>query len=208
MLAVMEATPLRSVPARLPEPVNPMHALAQVQRMLPDLAPEARRALALVDLGARPRAEAAAELGLSQAELSRLLAAARKALRRTLAPLPAGGWCERAEILLSDRLDGVLTRSGEARLDAHLGACERCASHELRLAQAHDLLVSSYLEAHRPAPAPAAKAAPAELRVVEETPAPAPQLRAWHAAFVVGLLLVVAAVVLALLAVTDAVNVP
>jgi len=53
MLARMEGTPLRSVPASLPGPVNPVHALAQVERALPDLAPDARRALALVDLAAR-----------------------------------------------------------------------------------------------------------------------------------------------------------
>src|SRR5213082_254317 len=110
--------------------------------------------------GARPRAQAAGELGVSEPELSRLLAVARKALRRTVAQLPAGGWCERAERLISDRLDGTLAPAGEARLDSHLLGCERCAIHEQRLVQAHDRLVEAYLEAHSPRPALAASAKP------------------------------------------------
>jgi len=211
MLARMEGTPLRSVPASLPGPVNTVHALAQVERALPDLVPDARRALALVGLGSRPRAEAAGELGVSEPELSRLLAAARKALRRTVAQLPAGGWCERAERLISDRLDGALAAAGEARLDSHLLGCERCATHEQRLVQAHDLLVEAYLDAHPPRPALAASAKPpaaAELRVVESPDGRAPTLRGWHIAFVVGVLLALAAVVLAILGATGAVHVP
>jgi len=210
MLARMEGTPLRSVPASLPGPVNTVHALAQVERALPDLVPDARRALALVGLGSRPRAEAAGELGVSEPELSRLLAAARKALRRTVAQLPAGGWCERAERLISDRLDGALAAAGEARLDSHLLGCERCATHEQRLVQAHDRLVEAYLEAHSPRPALAASATrpAAELRVVESLDERAPSLRGWHIAFVVGVLLVLAAVVLAILGATGAVHVP
>ena len=209
MLARMEGTPLRSVPASLPGPVNTVHALAQVERALPDLVPEARRALALVGLGLRPRAEAAGELGVSAPELSRLLAVARKALRRTVAQLPAGGWCERAERLISDRMDGTLAPAGEARLDSHLLGCERCAIHEQRLVQAHDLLVEAYLETHPPKPALATAAAPvAELRVVEPSTESMASPRVWHLAFVIGLLLALAAVVLALLAVTGAVHVP
>jgi Putative zinc-finger len=222
----MEGTPLRSVPARLPGPVNPVHAIAQVARVLPDLAPEARRALALVDLGARPRTEAAIELGVAEHELSRLLSAGRKALRRTVAQLPAGGWCERAERLISDRIDGVLAPAGEARLTAHLRGCDRCATHEQRLVQGHDVLVQTYLEAHPPAPAVAPKAAagPAEVRLVE-VPAGSAEarpeaggmagdtgdrmvsLRGWRVAFLVGALLALAAVVLALLSATGAVHV-
>lgn len=210
MLARMEGTPLRSVPASLPGPVNTVHALAQVERALPDLVPDARRALALVGLGSRPRAEAAGELGVSAPELSRLLAVARKALRRTVAQLPAGGWCERAERLISDRLDGALAAAGEARLDSHLLGCERCATHEQRLVQAHDRLVEAYLEAHSPRPALAASATrpAAELRVVESPDERAPSLRGWHIAFVVGVLLALAAVVLAILGATGAVHVP
>jgi Putative zinc-finger len=200
----MEGTPLRSLPARLPSPVNPVHALAQVEATLPDLPSQAQRALALVDIGGRPRAEAATELGLPEAELSKLLASGRKALRRMLAPLPSGGWCERAERLISDRLDGALAPSGRTRLEAHMGSCQRCATHERKLIQAHDLLVESYLAQHAPAaPRAVAAAAPAaELRAVGD-PAAAPTggrtlPLAWPAAFMVALLLVVVIAALAL----------
>jgi hypothetical protein len=202
----MEGKPLRSVPGRLPGPVNPVHALAQVQVTLPELGSAAQRALAVVDLGGLSRAEAAGELELSEAELSRVLATARKALRRTLASLPSDGWCERAERLISDRLDDALAPNGRARLDAHLSSCERCVAHERKLIQAHDLLVESYLAAHAP-PRPrevAVEAAPpaAELRVIPASPAePEPSegehvTVAWYVAYGIAVLAVVALIAL------------
>jgi hypothetical protein len=216
MLARNGGDALRSLPARLPGPVNPVRAVAHLERTLPALAPAAHRALALVDLGACPRAEAAEELGIPEPELSRLLASGRKALRRTVAELPAGGWCERAEWLISERMDGVLTAPGEARMEAHLRGCGRCATHEQRLVQAHDLMVEAYLEAHPPAPAAAAVPAPAELRVVE-APAEAGIVvpsdravsrRAWLVALLLAVLLALAAVVLAVLDATGVVSLP
>jgi hypothetical protein len=68
--------------------------------------------------------------------------------------------------------------------------------------------VNAHVEASPPVPVAVASTPPAELRVVEEPGTPAAGLRGWHLAFVVGVLLAVAAVVLALLAVTGAVNVP
>jgi hypothetical protein len=196
----MEVTSLRSVPARLPGPVNPVHALAQVEDLLPDLRPEARRALALVDLGGRPRGEVATELGVPEAELSKLLAQARKGLRRTLVALPSGGWCERAEELVSDRLDDALTPTGSRRLDAHMTGCERCATHERKLVQAHDALVESYLEAHVPAGPRAVDSPPAELRLVDEprqAPERLPVAIAARVAVVIAVLLVLAVAALA-----------
>jgi putative zinc finger protein len=182
----MEATAVRSAP-------DSALILAQVERTLPGLAREAQRALALVALAGEPRSDAAAELGLAADELAGMLAAGRKALRRTLGALPANGWCERAELLISDRLDGVISPVGERRLDAHLGSCERCATHEQRLAEARDLLLLD-----------------ASVEVAEE-PEPADRdldLRGWHLAFVVGALLLVAAVTLGILAISGAVHVP
>jgi hypothetical protein len=138
-----------------------------VEATLPDLDPAAQRAFALVDMGERTRALAAAELGIADAEVGRLLALARKGLRRTRAALPSDGWCERAEGLISDRLDDALTPRGRARLDAHMNGCERCEAHEHELTRAHDELVESYLAAHAEAARPLA-ARPAELRLVEE----------------------------------------
>ena len=59
------------------------------------------------------------------------------------------GWCERAERLISDRIDGALAERDAPRLEVHLRNCPRCVEHERRLVQATDALVAS---AHRGAP--------------------------------------------------------
>jgi hypothetical protein len=192
----MEEPALRAVPVRLPGPLDPAHGLALVEATLPDLDLSARRAFALVDLGGHRRSETAAELGISETELARLLALARKGLRRTRAALPSDGWCERAELLISDRLDHALTPRGRKRLDAHLAGCDRCAEHERQLFRAHDELVESYLAAHAPAPRPVA-ARPAELRLVDEPPEPRNFAIGIRVALAIVLLLVVALVALA-----------
>jgi hypothetical protein len=101
-----------------------------------------RLALGLVVLARRPRAEVARRLGLDEDGLASTLARARKELRRTLVALPGSGWCERAELLISDRLDGALDGSSAVRLDVHLRNCPRCVEHERRLVQAADALVA------------------------------------------------------------------
>jgi hypothetical protein len=194
----MEGPSLRSVPARPTGPVDPGAALALVEERLPDLAPDARGALALVDLVGKPRPLAAQELGLDPDQLGALLAQARKALRRTLAALPSDGWCERAERLISDRMDGTLAGRGAARLDAHTRGCERCDRHERTLVQAHDLLVEALA-------VPALPSLPrtAELKLVREeaiaVPEPASAALLRRLALAIALLLVIAAAVLALL---------
>ena len=137
----MEHAPLRPVPARPAGPIDPATAIREVCAWLPMLHPDATEAFALVVLSERPRAEAAASIGVSENELSGLLAAARKELRRTLATLGGSGWCERAEGLISDRLDGALAGADVRRLDVHLRNCARCVEHERRLVQATDALV-------------------------------------------------------------------
>jgi hypothetical protein len=143
--------------------VDPDVAVRQVASRLPSLEPLPRNALALVTLAGRTREEAAARLEVSPEELAAALARARKELRRSLYPLPGSGWCERAERLVSDRLDGELDDVGAARLDVHLRNCPRCVDHERRLVQAVDGLVTGV--AGEPEPAPAAS--PAPLRLAE-----------------------------------------
>jgi hypothetical protein len=172
----MEHAPLRPVPSRPPGPVDPATALNEVASWLPELDPPAARAFALVVLAERPRAEVAESLGVSGHELGTLLAAARKQLRQTVVTLGGSGWCERAEGLISDRLDGELADTDERRLDVHLRNCARCVEHERRLVQATDALVIGL--GGRPAPvagAPASlvEAAPAH-DTGEEDIAPAP----------------------------------
>jgi putative zinc finger protein/sigma-70-like protein len=165
----MASPSLRPVPLRPPGPVAPEDALRCVTDMLPGLDEGARRALALVELGGVPRSGIAAELGLSGPALAAALARARKALRRSMFPLSASGWCERAERLISDRLDGELGEPGRARLEAHLENCDRCVEHERRLDQAREALVRRFIELH-PAPEPEPEPPPPELRVVEQAP--------------------------------------
>ena len=88
-----------------------------------------------------------------------LLAAARKELRQTLTPLSGSGWCERAEGLISDRLDGAVAERDGRRLDVHLRNCPRCVEHERRLVQATDALLAGIAPA-RPRPASATTEAP------------------------------------------------
>src|SRR5688500_6012098 len=91
---------------------------------------------------------------MAEAELADAVARARKALRRAAFPLPGSGWCERAERLLSDELDGALSDPTPRRLAAHLANCDRCVEHECRLWQARDHLVLSFEADHTPEPAP------------------------------------------------------
>jgi hypothetical protein len=176
--------------------MEPAEALAHVVLGLPELDRQAAEALALVALVGRSRADAAAEVGVRPAELADLLTRARKALRRTLEPLPADGWCERAERLISDRLDGELTPRGGARLDAHLRSCERCVTHERRLIQAHNELIHGVA-----APVPGA-VPPPELRVVEPGLPDGGRPLAWYVLVGLLALLLVAAAVFGLLAIT------
>src|SRR3954447_7272249 len=169
MLTVLvEQATLRPVPLRPAGPVDPSDALAHVARALPDLSEDAARALALIEIAGRTRDKAVEEMDISAALLGDLLYAARKSLRRSAFPLSASGWCERAEQLLSDRIDGQLKPPGPARLDVHLRNCERCVEHERRLGQARDRLVRAYIDAHPESEAgPAERPRAAELRVVE-----------------------------------------
>jgi hypothetical protein len=153
---------------------------------LPDLDAVPRRALALAVLAETPRAGIASEVGLSGADLSSTLALGRKVLRRTRTELGSGGRCERAEHALSDRLDGALTALDERFLDAHLGRCARCRTHEAELSAACEALRAEFAAPEPAAPEPEPEPeAPAEepeaprarLRVVPPAPLlpPAPQ---------------------------------
>jgi Putative zinc-finger len=155
----MDRAPLRPVPSRPAGPVDPADAAAFVLQRLPALDADAANALARVEIAGHARAEGDAEA----------LARARKQLRRSLVALPSSGWCERAERSMSDRLDGALEPPASTRLEAHLANCPRCVEHDLRLAQAMDLLLRDFALAY---PGPPALAA------VPDKPAEAPPLRA------------------------------
>jgi hypothetical protein len=181
----MEHAPLRPVPSRAAGPIDPAAAARELAGALPDLSEVEARALALVAVAAVPRADAAVALGVDERTLSDTLAAARKELRRTVATLPGSGWCERAERLISDRLDGPLGDTDSRRLDAHLRNCPRCVEHERRLVQATDAWVSTLaprppLMQPPPEPAEPLTEVPSQPRAEEPTtdepapPQPAP----------------------------------
>jgi hypothetical protein len=164
----VEQATLRPVPLRPVGPVDPSEAVAHVIAALPDLPEEAARALSLIEIAGRTRDKAVDEMQISAEVLAELLYDARKALRRSIFPLSASGWCERAERLLSDRIDGVLIPPGPARLDVHLRNCERCVDHERKLSQAREQLVREFIDAHpHTAGAGPAERPVATLRVVE-----------------------------------------
>jgi hypothetical protein len=166
----VEKATLRPVPLRPAGPVDPAEAAAHVAGALPDLSEDAARALALIEIAGRTRDKAIEEMQVSGHALGELLYHARKALRRSIFPLSASGWCERAERLLSDRIDGVLVPPGPARLDVHLRNCERCVDHERRLSQAREQLVRDFIDAHpHTAGAGPAERPVAMLRVVESS---------------------------------------
>jgi putative zinc finger protein len=167
----MEGAHLRPVPRRPEGPVDLERAAAYVSSELPGLAEANARVLALVEIAGLGRDQVAADQSISHEQVAELLARSRKALRRALFPLPGSGWCERAERLISDRLDGELQPTGPRLLDAHLRNCARCVEHELRLAQATEGLLARFLEhdrASRPEPPPAPE------RPAEPEPAPNP----------------------------------
>jgi hypothetical protein len=171
----MEHAPLRPVPSRPAGPLDPATATRELEALLPQLPPQATRALGLVALAERPRAEAATLLSVEDDELAGMLASARKELRRTLTPLPGSGWCERAERLISDRLDGALAEADTRRLDVHLRNCPRCVEHERRLVQATDGLLASVASLARPGPAPVPPAAEPEPPAAGPEPPAEPQ---------------------------------
>jgi anti-sigma factor RsiW len=136
-------------------------------------------------------------------------------MRRAVRPLPGSGWCERAERLISDRLDDALDDS--RLLEAHLANCERCVEHERWVVQAQDGLVAEFVAA-RPelAPPPAPVSEPPALKVIEQ-PVAAPPARlapesaeapeprrattgglAWGVVAVLAVLLALAAIVIAM----------
>jgi hypothetical protein len=193
----MARAPLRPVPGPA-EPVSDAAAVALLAAAVPSLAEPDRTALALVALSGRPRGQVALRLGLNGPELAELLTRARKQLRRTVAALGGSGWCEHAERLVSDRLDGELADGQENRLDIHLRNCPRCVEHERRLVQATDALVngSPELPAAALARSPAAAALPAAS--TEATKGGPALPLAWAAVVVIALVLALAALALVL----------
>src|SRR5258705_12724028 len=95
MLTRVEHATLRPVPLRPAGPVHPAEPLPHVLASLPEVDEEAARALALIEIAGRTRDQAGDEAGLTVEVLGEAVYRARKALRRSIFPLSASGWCER-----------------------------------------------------------------------------------------------------------------
>jgi hypothetical protein len=199
----VEYAPLRPVPVAPPTPVDPERAARHVSALLPRLPEVQAKALALVVLAGRTRAEAARDAGVEEGELGRALGFARSALRRSLVPLEGSGWCRRAEGLVSDRLDDALDARGVARLEVHLRNCPRCVEHERRLVQAQNGLVSAFgREPANGEPADLSLVPPAEPRQPEAAPVPGALVAVTVGALLVlSALLVIAAIAFAVAAI-------
>jgi hypothetical protein len=162
----------------LPQPAAALRDRAErhVFALLPELSGVQRRALALLELAGADREVAARDTGLDPEALGIAAAGARRALRRTRAPLAGGGRCERAEILVSDRLDQPLdgdrpqARHERKWLEIHLARCPRCIEHERLLGEARTELRAGFVveppKLLPPVPEPRALEAGVHLRVV------------------------------------------
>src|SRR3954471_15122576 len=131
--------------ARRPVATPRDRAERHVFERVPELGAVERRVLALLELCEVERDAVGAEVGIDEEALRVAVARGRKALRRSLAPLPAGGRgggarCERAELLLA----GVTGRAERKWLDIHLARCPRCVEHVALLEQALGELRASF----------------------------------------------------------------
>lgn len=135
---------------RQPATAHRDRAERHVFGLLGDLPAVERRVLALLDLADVDRAGAARDTGLDEEALSAAAARGRRALRRTRRPLVSGARCDRAEVLLSDRLDIGLDRQARKWLEIHLARCPRCSEHEALLAEVRADLRATFTDRDRP----------------------------------------------------------
>ena len=99
-------------------------SIEELVRALQRIPPTQREALVMRELEGRPYKEIAEILGTSLGALETLLFRARRSLAEELENLVT---CDRAELAISSRQDGRLTRKERRRLDAHLRECPSCA---------------------------------------------------------------------------------
>ena len=99
-------------------------SIEELVRALQRIPPTQREALVMRELEGRPYKEIAEILGTSVGALETLLFRARRSLAEELENLVT---CDRAELAISSRQDGRLTRKERRRLDAHLRECPSCA---------------------------------------------------------------------------------
>jgi RNA polymerase sigma-70 factor (ECF subfamily) len=114
---------------RLEEEADQHQVTDEIRRALVQLSFNQRAALVMRELHGRSNAEIAGVLELPLGAVQTLLFRARRALREEL---EASRSCHRAELAVSQDLDGRLSRPARRVLRAHLGECPDCATFASR----------------------------------------------------------------------------
>ena len=112
-------------------------SVTDVLRALQHLTANQRSALVMREFEGRSYAEIAEIMGISQGALETLMFRARRALA---AALEDGLTCAEAELAVSRRLDGRLSRREARRLKKHVRECQVCKAFELRQRRQRSLL--------------------------------------------------------------------
>jgi RNA polymerase sigma factor (sigma-70 family) len=112
-------------------------SVTDVLRALQHLTANQRSALVMREFEGRSYAEIAEIMGISQGALETLMFRARRALSATLED---GLTCAEAELAVSRRLDGRLSRREARRLKRHVRECQVCKAFELRQRRQRSLL--------------------------------------------------------------------
>jgi RNA polymerase sigma factor (sigma-70 family) len=120
---------------KTPERTEP--SVTDVLRALQHLTANQRSALVMREFEGRTYAEIAEIMGISQGALETLMFRARRTLA---AALEDGLTCADAELAVSRRLDGRLSRREARRLKKHVRECQVCKAFELRQRRQRSLL--------------------------------------------------------------------
>jgi RNA polymerase sigma factor (sigma-70 family) len=120
-----------------PESERSEPSVTDVLRGLQSLPPNQRSALVMREFEGRPYAEIAEIMGVSQTALETLIFRARRKLAEALED---GLTCAEAELAVSRRLDGRLSRRDARRLKAHMRECRLCIGFERRQKRQRTLL--------------------------------------------------------------------
>jgi RNA polymerase sigma factor (sigma-70 family) len=116
---------------------RPEPSVTDVLRALQYLTPNQRSALVMREFEGRSYAEIAGIMGVSQGALETLMFRARRSLADALED---GLTCAEAELAVSRRLDGRLSRREARRLKKHVRECQVCRSFESRQRRQRSLL--------------------------------------------------------------------
>ena len=118
-----------------PERAEP--SVTDVLRALQHLTANQRSALVMREFEGRSYAEITEIMGISQGALETLMFRARRTLAEALED---GLTCAEAELAVSRRLDGRLSRREARRLKKHVRECQVCKAFELRQRRQRSLL--------------------------------------------------------------------